>query len=67
MREATPEELDRMTAIFRECMAAGAFGLGSSTFDNHYGWNGVPVPSRLASDDDQHVSRLATQLPLFIF
>lgn len=51
-REANPEELEKMLAIFRECMRAGAFGLGSSTFDNHYGWNGVPVPSRLASDDE---------------
>jgi N-acyl-D-amino-acid deacylase len=51
-RDATTDEVEQMTALFRQCMAEGAFGLGSSTFDNHYGWNGVPVPSRLASDDE---------------
>lgn len=51
-REATPEELDAIVALFHECMDAGAFGLGSSTFDNHYGWGGIPVPSRLASDEE---------------
>jgi N-acyl-D-amino-acid deacylase len=51
-REATADELARMVGLFRECMEAGAFGLGSSTFDNHYGWGGIPVPSRLASDDE---------------
>ena len=51
-REATPAEIDEMAEIFRGAMAAGAFGLGSSTFDNHYGKDGVPVPSRLASDDE---------------
>jgi len=51
-REATPAEIERMVGLFRECMAAGATGLGSSTFENHYGWGGVPVPSRLASDDE---------------
>ena len=51
-REATGAEIDQMADIFRGAMAAGAFGLGSSTFDNHYGRDGVPVPSRLASDDE---------------
>lgn len=51
-REASAPELAQMVEIFRDCMQAGAFGLGSSTFNNHYGWNGVPVPSRLASDDE---------------
>ena len=51
-REANPDELEQMVALFRDCMDAGAFGLGSSTFDNHYGWGGIPVPSRLASDDE---------------
>lgn len=51
-REASAQELEQMVDIFRGCMQAGAFGLGSSTFNNHYGWNGVPVPSRLASDDE---------------
>ena len=51
-REAPPGELDAMVALFDRCMREGAFGLGSSTFENHYGWGGIPVPSRLASDDE---------------
>ncbi len=50
-RAATSEELGQMVSIFREAMAAGAIGLGSSTFENHNGAAGVPVPSRLASDE----------------
>lgn len=51
-REASPEELEQMVDLFRDCMKAGAMGLGSSTFENHNGYGGVPVPSRLASDDE---------------
>ena len=51
-REATPDELGQMVQIFREAMKAGAIGLGSSTFQNHNGHGGVPVPSRMASDDE---------------
>src|SRR5262249_1167283 len=40
------------TAILRDAMKAGAMGLGSSTFENHNGAGGVPVPSRLASEDE---------------
>ena len=51
-RKATPEELEQMMAMFREAMKAGAMGLGSSTFQNHNGHGGIPVPSRLASDEE---------------
>ena len=51
-RAATPQELDQMVRIFRDAMAAGAIGFGSSTFENHNGAGGVPVPSRLASDEE---------------
>ena len=51
-RAATPEELEQMVQIFRDAMAAGAIGLGSSTFENHNGAGGVPVPSRLASEQE---------------
>jgi len=51
-RAATPVELADMVALFRQCMQAGAFGLGSSTFENHNGWNGIPVPSRLATPEE---------------
>jgi len=51
-REATAEELARMLAMFDDAMKAGAIGLGSSTFENHNGYGGIPVPSRLASDEE---------------
>lgn len=51
-RESTAEELARMLAMFDDAMKAGAIGLGSSTFENHNGYGGIPVPSRLASDDE---------------
>src|SRR3546814_1182377 len=31
-------------------MEAGAIGFASSTFENHNGYAGVPMPSRLADD-----------------
>lgn len=51
-RAASDDELGQMTRMFREAMDAGAIGLGSSTFENHNGMNGIPMPSRLASDDE---------------
>ena len=51
-REATADELAKMSSLFDEALAAGAIGLGSSTFENHNGYGGIPVPSRLASDDE---------------
>ncbi len=51
-RAATPQELDAMLALFREAMAAGAVGLGSSSNENHRGAGGVPIASRLADDDE---------------
>lgn len=51
-RAATAQELEQMVRIFRDAMAAGAIGLGSSTFENHNGAGGVPVPSRMATDEE---------------
>lgn len=51
-REATSQEIEKMSALFHEALSAGAIGLGSSTFENHNGYGGIPVPSRLASDDE---------------
>ncbi|MFO0987015.1 MAG: amidohydrolase family protein [Alphaproteobacteria bacterium] len=51
-RAATRPEIDRMAAILRDAMRSGAMGLGSSTFENHNGAGGVPVPSRLAEDGE---------------
>ena len=51
-REATDAELEAMQAMFREALEAGAIGMGSSTFENHFGAGGRPVPSRMASDNE---------------
>ncbi len=51
-RAAQPAELERMLALFDAAMAQGAIGLGSSTFENHNGFGGIPVPSRLADEDE---------------
>src|SRR5215470_2863901 len=49
-REATQAEIDKMAALVREAMDAGAVGLASSTSPAHNGDGGVPMPSRLAND-----------------
>ena len=49
-REATADEIERMAAVIREAMDAGAVGFASSTSPAHNGERGIPMPSRLASD-----------------
>src|SRR3546814_3248707 len=39
-----------MKRILEEAMEAGAIGFAPSTFENHNGYAGVPMPSRLADD-----------------
>lgn len=51
-RAATPEEIDQMCAIVEQGMAAGAVGFATSTAPQHNGWGGVPMPSRLAGDEE---------------
>ncbi len=51
-RAATPEEIERMAQLVREAMAAGAVGFASSTSPAHNGEGGMPMPSRLASDEE---------------
>jgi len=51
-RAATAEEIARMQQIVREAMAAGAVGFASSTSPAHNGEGGLPMPSRLAADDE---------------
>ena len=51
-RVATAEEVEAMSALVREAMAAGAIGLGSSTAEAHVGENGLPVASRLADKSE---------------
>ena len=49
LREANDREIEKMKAIVRESMAAGAMGLSTSYAATHHGSGGRPVPSRLAA------------------
>jgi N-acyl-D-amino-acid deacylase len=51
-RAATAQEIQRMRAIVREAMDAGAVGFATSTSPSHNGASGDPMPSRLADDDE---------------
>ena len=51
-RAATEDEIAAMRAIVKEAMEAGAIGFATSTSINHNGDGGVPMPSRLAEDDE---------------
>ncbi len=52
LRAANADEIARMAAVVREAMSVGAVGLASSTSPAHNGDGGVPMPSRLASDEE---------------
>ena len=51
-REATQPEIKQMQTIVRDAMAAGAVGFASSTSPAHNGEGGLPMPSRLARNDE---------------
>ena len=51
-RTATPDEVERMQAIVREAMRAGAAGFATSGAFTHRGVDGKPVPSRFADRDE---------------
>jgi N-acyl-D-amino-acid deacylase len=51
-RAATHAEITQMQAIVREAMAHGAVGFASSTSPAHNGDGGLPMPSRLAGEDE---------------
>ncbi len=51
-RAATPDEVARMRALVVEGMKAGAVGFATSTSPAHNGHGGLPMPSRLANDDE---------------
>lgn len=53
-RPSTPAELAAMLALFREAMDAGAVGFASSSNENHRGAGGIPIASRLATDEEFH-------------
>lgn len=49
---ATPDDLERMAALVREGMAAGALGFTSSRTEVHIDVDGVPVPGTFAPADE---------------
>ena len=51
-RAATKTEVDEMKRVLQQAMAAGAIGFATSTSPAHNGEAGVPMPSRLADDDE---------------
>ncbi len=51
-RAATREEVARMRELLLEGMRAGAAGFATSTSPAHNGDGGLPMPSRLADDDE---------------
>jgi N-acyl-D-aspartate/D-glutamate deacylase len=51
-REATSDELRQILALFKDAMDSGACGLGSSTNENHRGFGGIPIASRLATEGE---------------
>ena len=46
------DQMERMKAMVREALDAGAIGFASSFSPNHAGWGGKPMPSTIASDDE---------------
>lgn len=48
-REASDAELERMTALFRQAMDAGAYGFSLSLLNQHIGYQGRPLASRMAT------------------
>jgi N-acyl-D-aspartate/D-glutamate deacylase len=51
-RPATPEEMATMRALLREALHAGAFGLSTTTSQNHTGYGGRPLACRNASQEE---------------
>lgn len=51
-RKATSTEVDKMRAAVGEAMNAGAFGFSTNRNERHMREDGLPVPSRLADDDE---------------
>ena len=51
-RKATASEVQKMRSAVGEAMRAGAFGLSTNRNERHMREDGLPVPSRLADDDE---------------
>jgi N-acyl-D-aspartate/D-glutamate deacylase len=51
-REATPEEIAAQRNLLREALDAGALGFATSKAITHVGYDGKPVPSRMATPEE---------------
>ncbi|HTT39168.1 MAG TPA: amidohydrolase family protein [Burkholderiales bacterium] len=51
-RAATPDEVDEMRRLVLEAMEAGACGFSTTRNSQHNGEAGIPMPSRLAAEDE---------------
>lgn len=51
-RAATAAEIQAMQAVVADCIKAGAFGFSSSYGPVHFDGEGLPVPSRSATQDE---------------
>lgn len=51
-RAANAEEIGGLKEVLKEAMEAGAFGFSTSILGPHVGYNGLPLASRNASDDE---------------
>ncbi|MPY91886.1 MAG: amidohydrolase family protein [Acidimicrobiia bacterium] len=51
-REATPDEVAAQRRTLREALDAGALGFATSRAVTHVGYDGKPVPSRLATPEE---------------
>jgi N-acyl-D-aspartate/D-glutamate deacylase len=59
-RVATPDEIQAQKMILRNALEAGALGFATSRAATHVGYDGKPVPSRLATTDE--IVEIATAL-----
>ncbi|RLA03658.1 MAG: amidohydrolase [Gammaproteobacteria bacterium] len=62
-RGATADEIDELTEMLNTAMNAGAFGFSLSLMNQHIGWQGKPLATRLASKEElKAYSRVLKQL-----
>ncbi len=52
LREAREDEIAAMRSLVAEALDAGAIGFASSDSHNHFGDDGLPMPSRLAAREE---------------
>ncbi|MGE0881162.1 MAG: amidohydrolase family protein [Acidimicrobiia bacterium] len=51
-REATPDELDAIAAVFEQSIQSGGLGFSATRSNTHVDGEGNPVPSRWASEEE---------------